>query len=673
MKKGKFKGAILACSLLAFGAIVTTTTFGLTSCGGEEQKPVENNFLTGVTAFEIANKEEFDFSKEGYAWYPGDADKEIKLNFTGAEVNLLKAFKNKQIEITSSDPEIASVINNYVAPRKAGEVTLTLTVHTDKTELKQELKVKVLAKVEQPETATTTVKELLAADYDAWAAARPQQDYTVKGKVVGYKSVGAAPDKYGNLTIQDLTDPSKQIVVYGSTKSTKAFEFFPNGTWKFSNPKDFLDKDNNPAVKVGEIVTLHAIMSSPYGGKNQIVGIITNTETGEGGGETGGETVEDPIKNAKAISVADLAKKTEPESTQLYTVTGVVTSANKGDKYGNITITDKATGASVSSWGTAKDATCWTFNKDGVAIAFTNPQDFSTECLGKKFNLGDEVKFNVYVAPKAYGKPGVDLNFQFVEKVTESSKLKYGVSFEGEAAKYFEALTKTEYVFGEDVVLTPKAGTVPEGKELKVTVGEQVIGANAEGKYVFAASVVNKVTVTLADAGSVADVVITPNNFQLTGSYTEFDEKDGFIDVNGLQFDYSWLMKGNQGGDCIQMNKKDVKEPKATHGSSLWVAAPAEKEIAKVVIKGVGDAWSKPAGGAVLFTTFSTTAADHSIADIADEAKIPTELNAIKSQFTATEKVFTIASNVEGAKTFAISHLAKSGATYIDSIEVFYK
>lgn len=662
MKKGKFKGAILACSLLAFGAIITTTTFGLTSCGQTEEKPTVDPYLKGVTAFEITNKTDFDSNAAGYAWYPGDADKEIKLSFTGAEVNLLKAFQNKHIEITSSNPKVASVINNYVAPVAPGEAKITVLVHTDKSELKQELNVKVLTPVPQPEAKKVTIKELNAMSYDAWLASRPQQDYIVTGTVVDWYR-DSAPTKYGNFNIKD--DEGNTILVYGATLSESALTYGPNGTWKFSNPKDFLDKDGKAPCKIGDKVTLHTTLTA-YKSVVQLNGVITKVEEGteEPGG---GETVEDPIKNAKAISIADLAKKTEPETTQLYKVTGVVTSANAGDKYGNIVITDKTTGASVASWGTAKDETCWTFNKDGVAITFTNPKDFDKECLGKKFNLGDEVEFLVYVAPKSYGGKGVDLNFSFVKKVTEASALKYKVTFEGESAKYFEALTKTDYAFGEEVILTPKASEIPAGKELKVTVGEEVITKNDEGKYVFAANVVNKITVSLVEAGAIADVIVTADELGLTGSYGDYDAAKGFIDINGLKFGYYNIMKGSVGGGTIQMNSKNKK------GGSVWVGTPSDKEIEKVVIKGAKNGWDTPATNAMVFTTFSTTAGKNDIDTFDDESKIPAELNAIKSKFDATTKDFTVVSNVEGAKAFSISHLNKSGVTYIESIEVFYK
>lgn len=674
MKKGKFKGAILACSLLAFGAIITTTTFGLTSCGQKDDDnkddTVDPNMYDKVTAFAITNTQEFDATKEGYSWYPGDTDKEVKFEFTGQEVNLLKAFQNKLLTSESSNPEVASVINNYISPNKGGKATITFTFKAGSKILTQTLDVTVLEPAVQPETKVATIKELKAINFEEWSAARPQQDYRVTGTVVDWYR-DEAPSKYGNFNIKD--DEGNTILVYGATTSKSALTFNINGTWTFNNPKDFVDKDGNGPCKIGDKVTLHVVLTA-YKNNIQLNAVIENVEEGkdDAGGDTGGDTqgsVEEALKKATPISIADLAAKTAIEDTKFYTVTGIVNEAKASDQYGNITLVDRTTGASVTSYGTAKDATCWSIDENSK-IKFTNPKDFGTECLGKKFNVGDEVKFNVMLGDKYGDGKQMGINLQFVEKVNDASKYKYGVEFDGESKKYFEDLTKTEFAFGEEITLTPKTSAIPEGKALSIELNGNRVGLNSDGKLVFKAEVKNVIKVTLADASSVADVVITAESLGLGSGYTEYDESNGFLDISGLKFDYSWLM--NNGKGKIQINKKTVKNV-GDFGGSLWVAAPAEKEIEKIVFNGSTDGWDKPAAGAILYTTFGVESADHSINTIKTEAEIPETIKYVKTQFTASEKTFTVTSNVEGAKTFAISHLAASGATYLDSIEVFYK
>lgn len=656
MKKGKFKGAILACSLLAFGAIVTTSTFGLTSCGQQEETP--DNLYDTVTAFAIDNKEEFDSTKAGYAWYPEDADKELKLSFTGAEVNVLKAFQNGILTSSSSNKNVASVINNYVAPVAPGEATITLTFKAGAKILTQEVKVTVLKPVPQPTTKAATIKELIDTNYDEWLAARPQQDYTVTGKVVDWYR-DDAPSKYGNFNLVD--DKGNKILVYGATKSTSALTFNKNGTWTFTNPKNFLDKEGNAPCKIGDKVTLHTTLTA-YKGTVQLNGVITKVEEGQ---EESGDTEVDPavaeaLKNATEISVKDLAAKKAAEKTTFYTVTGVVTEANSNDKYGNITIFDKATGDTLTAYGTAKDASVWSINAEDKTISFNNPEDFGTECLGKKFNVGDEVKFNAAVLQKYANIPNsIGISLQFVKKVTDKSDIKCKVNFEDGCNKYFETLAKTEFGFGEKITLTPKTGVAAEGKEIIVKINGQRINKTSEGKFEFAAEPIVKITVIEEDATKVGDVFVDAAGLQLTGSYSSFDEKDGFIDIAGLKFDFESVMKNGSGQ--IQMNKK----------STFWVATPSSREIEKIVINGALTGWDSPAKGAILYTTFALDKPDHSFSTETSDSKVPE--TAIKSHFTADEKSFVVASNVEGAKTFAITHLASSGATYLDSIEVFYK
>ena len=657
MKKGKFKGAILACSLLAFGAIVTTTTFGLTSCGQQEEQPAENDYAS-VTAFAIDNKDDFDATKEGYAWYPEDADKEIKLSFTGEEVNVIKSFQRGILTSTSSNSTVASVINNYVAPVAPGEATITLTFKAGAKILTQEVKVTVLQPVAQPETKVATIKELKETKYDEWLASRPQQDYTVTGTVVDWNK-DSNPTKYGNFHLAD--EKGNKILVYGATKSASALTFNKNGTWTFSNPKNFLDKDGKAPCKIGDKVTLHTTLTA-YKGNVQLNGVITKVEEGK---EEGGNTEVDPavteaLKKATAISVKDLAAKKAAEKTTFYTVTGVVTEASSDDKYGNITILDKATGDTLTSYGTAKDASAWSINAEDKTISFNNPKDFGTECLGKKFNVGDEVQFNAAVLQKyPDNKKIIGINLQFVKKVTDKSQIKCKVNFEDGSDKYFETLAKTEFGFGENITLTPKTGVAAEGKEIIVKINGQRINKTSEGKFEFTAEPIIKITVIEEDATKVGDVFIDAAGLKLTGGYTSFDEKDGFIDISGLKFDFESLMKNESGQ--IQMNKK----------STFWVATPASKEIEKIVINGALTGWDSPTKGAILYTTFALDKPDHSFNTETSDSKVPA--TAIKSQFKADEKTFVVASNVEGAKTFAITHLASSGATYLDSIEVFYK
>lgn len=658
MKKGKFKGAILACSLLVFGAIVTTSTFGLTSCGQQEEAP--DNLYDTVTAFAIDNKEEFDSTKAGYAWYPEDADKELKLSFTGAEVNVLKAFQNGILTSSSSNKNVASVINNYVAPVAPGEATITFTFKAGAKILTQEVKVTVLKPVPQPTTKAATIKELIDTNYDEWLAARPQQDYTVTGKVVDWYR-DDAPSKYGNFNLVD--DKGNKILVYGATKSTSALTFNKNGTWTFTNPKNFLDKEGNAPCKIGDKVTLHTTLTA-YKGTVQLNGVITKVEEGQ---EESGDTEVDPavaeaLKNATEISVKDLAAKKAAEKTTFYTVTGVVTEANSNDQFGGITIADKATGDTLTAYGTAKDASAWSINAEDKTISFNNPKDFGTECLGKKFNVGDEVKFNAAVLQKYADNPNnIGISLQFVKKIKDASELKLNVEFEAGSDKYFDALVKNEFKFNEEVTLNPKASEIPVGKELKVTLNGNLITKNNDGKFVFKATLNNKIKVELVDEGTVPDILLDKNSLNMLPSSYATSEMD--IDLsNGVKLHSINVLKV---GDLLQFNDK------SNLGAMLYTKTSTNAVIDKIVIK---ESNGSNDNGSYMFASFAKSFEELDTAiNTKKEAENIANNALVNVKIEKTGAEFTIVNTTADAKFFTLSHASDGNNLKFESISIFYK
>lgn len=274
----KFRGKLLAVSLLAFGAM-TISTVGLTSCQPEEVQP--SNVLEGVTGFSITNKDELTA-----AWRAGDGNRMLSLSFQGnSSVNPTQAINEGSIEISSSDATVATSFGLYIAALKQGSATITVTVHTDSGDLTDSFDLTIDKAFVAPEPTEVTVSELLDIDFDAWSATKPQPIYTVTG-VVGdwYGKDGSNygpvsdPTAYGNFYMSD-PETGDEILVYGATLSEDALVFNSDGTWLFSNPEDFIADDGSTPVVKGDTVTL-TVKLAEYNGTIQLNAVITDIEKG---------------------------------------------------------------------------------------------------------------------------------------------------------------------------------------------------------------------------------------------------------------------------------------------------------------------------------------------------------------------------------------------------------
>lgn len=372
--------------------------------------------------------------------------------------------------------------------------------------------------------------------------------------------------------------------------------------------------------------------------------------------------VETPLDRLIPITVDELSKKAEPDSMNLYSVTGIVTEALDSDKFGNIVLTDKITGESIKAYGTAKDETCWTFS-DTTPITFTNPRDFNTECLGKLFNVNDEVKFNVYTY-LYNGK--VNYNFQFVEKVTDSKNLTYKVSFESEAANYFEPLNKEGFTLGEEVLLKPISSKIPEGKKLEVLHNGSQISANEQGCFAINVGVINKISANLLDANAVADLVLSLENIKGLGASYNGSEKDITITGTDIKIHVNKVLNSQS---SIQFNDN------TPNGSILYNITALDKEIDKIVLNEAikGKTNSK---GSYLYASFAT-----------DASSLDTTINTKKEQENSTnpnlvstdrkiiddQGSYELKNNVSGATYFCISHASDGQNIFLESIEIYFK
>lgn len=405
MLRRKFKGSLLAVSLLAFGAM-TACTIGLTSC--EQAIPIEGG-LPGVSSFSITNKS--DLQAE---WHAGDGNRMIEFSFGDATVNVRDAIAKGQIQISSSDTSVITASGLYLISLKEGKATITVTVSGEYEILSDSVEISVAAALGAPDAQEISIADLLKLDLDAWEKLDRQNTFEVSGVVgdwYGKDSSGSygkidEPSKYGNFYLVDSEDEDVEILVYGATTSEDALVYNSDGTWTFKNPQDFIDENNKTPVVKGDTVTLNCIPTE-YNGVIQLNAVIT-------------EIVPAPVIDYESITISAekttlklneftrLSETHEPEDVNVGSVTYEIT---EGEEF--IEIIDnrvygrKAGTAKIVGKGGRGDKV-----SEPITITVTDElADFTTtsiESLYKELPLGEDVYFTAnylgsYAGDQTYG------------------------------------------------------------------------------------------------------------------------------------------------------------------------------------------------------------------------------------------------------------------------------
>lgn len=405
MLRRKFKGSLLAVSLLAFGAM-TACTIGLTSC--EQAIPIEGGLL-GVSSFSITNKS--DLQAE---WHAGDGNRMIEFSFGDATVNVRDAIAKGQIQISSSDTSVITTSGLYLISLKEGKATITVTVSGEYQILSDSVEISVAAALGAPDAQEISIADLLKLDLDAWESQDRQNTFEVSGVVgdwYGKDSSGSygkidEPSKYGNFYLVDSEDSKVEILVYGATTSEDALIYNSDGTWTFNNPADFIDDNNKTPVVKGDTVTLNCIPTE-YNGVIQLNAVIT-------------KIVSAPVIDYESITISAekttlklneftrLSETHTPEDVNVGSVTYEIT---EGEEFIEI-IDDRVYGRKA---GTAKIV-----GKGGRGDKVSEPititvteelADFTTtniESLYKELPLGEDVYFTAnylgsYAGDQTYG------------------------------------------------------------------------------------------------------------------------------------------------------------------------------------------------------------------------------------------------------------------------------
>ena len=196
MSKRKFKGALIASSLLVFSAIAVG---GLAACSPSET-PVEELVYNSLA---ISNKT--DLQAE---WKVGDDDRDIAITATDkddAAVNVSTAITNGDITITTSDATVISVLGKKLKINKAGTATITV------------------AGGGKTDTVAITASPKDVIVYETFSALKTAAlteiaaDSTTSTKKHSVKGVVVSNSMEGNIVISDGTD---FLLVYGSFTGT---------------------------------------------------------------------------------------------------------------------------------------------------------------------------------------------------------------------------------------------------------------------------------------------------------------------------------------------------------------------------------------------------------------------------------------------------------------------
>lgn len=368
MSKRKFKGIILATSLLAFSAIAIT---GCTPPEVVVPPTPEPDAVLDVTTIAIENKEGLQAE-----WREGETDRDIRLKFDKA-VNVSEALQNGSLKIESSS---ASVVVNgkYLSAVKKGTAKITVTANLkDNKKITDTVEITVSESFVEPTPIATTIPEILETPFDENAV--PQNIYTVKGKITGYQSGKDTFSDYGNFVMADLADPTKEITVYGATMDQSKLVFEKTGKWTFTNPKDFLTNSASKAIKIGDTLSMKVIRAD-YKGTPQIQGAILG------------------INDAEAVPTVSQILGLPADDTKLVKVKGKISQYNSGQsdftKYGNFFLADlEDPSKEILIYGATFEESALALGEDGK-YTFVNPKNFLDDPLAKDLKLGDVIEMN---------------------------------------------------------------------------------------------------------------------------------------------------------------------------------------------------------------------------------------------------------------------------------------
>lgn len=335
----------------------------------------------------------------------------IKLNISGdssvfidEEITLKASASGKEAEVSwsSSDTSVATVSETGVVKGiKEGEVTITATLKSDSSVVATKV-VKVMERTAEPEYVKASVSEVLEKENNKKTA------YVVRGKVKNFcdnkQNVTETLGAYGNLILEDETDSSKSIFVYGISGKASALSYDASTkSYSFNNAKDATTNEDLKNLKVGDIVTMVAIRAD-YKTTIELTGVLSS--------------VNDTVAASQEATLKEVTSIGGPATNNLVGQHVYHSSATiktiKNTTYGNLVVSDDE-GNEYTVYGATSDSDAFVFNgsKKPCAYAMSNKTTWSENEATKDLKVGDKIEFDCI---RADYKGNVQISLQNVKK-----------------------------------------------------------------------------------------------------------------------------------------------------------------------------------------------------------------------------------------------------------------
>ncbi len=243
--------------------IMLLSAFMLIGCGNNTKSSSSSSTGGEAGTISISNKDELKAE-----WHAGESPRTLKLACEPA-TNITQAMLKGDITITSSDTSVISVNGLNINALKAG--TATVTANYVAHPATDTVEITVLDEIKEPEVITNKTLNDIVSDAKVHA-----QLYEVEVEIKSWQNDEKTDaTKYGNFYVNDgsLTD---NIIVYGATASEDAFSF-DAGTYKFTNPQDFLENEKTKDIAIGDKLKMRVDYLT-YNSTPELEGIVLSVE-----------------------------------------------------------------------------------------------------------------------------------------------------------------------------------------------------------------------------------------------------------------------------------------------------------------------------------------------------------------------------------------------------------
>lgn len=398
------KKILVPLSALAMLALVACGGTSSSSSPAASSEPAQSSAQQSSSqeqvVAQISNKEAL-----GAEWHVGEADRAVELNLT-PKCNITQAIADGTIVISSSNPEVVTVLGRQLHASGEGEAKVTVTYKG----VSDSVDLAVAAAIVEPDyAAPKTLSQIMALEGDDVVTPEADANHTysklaypsrVKVAVIGSKVDGSNPaDKYGNLYVTDPSsneaEPAK-IQVYGSGASMGALSYvFDEGYYKYVNVQNYLENEDTKAIKVGDELDV-IIIRADYKTTKEISMVIRAIND---------KPIANDVRTTDEVNATEDSKNVRA---QLVSVSGKITgwAPNKedGTKYGNFYIqTEGSKTDPVYVYGATASSTKTVTSDEGETILdvlamqddgswkFNNPQDWLTNEETKDLKVGDKI------------------------------------------------------------------------------------------------------------------------------------------------------------------------------------------------------------------------------------------------------------------------------------------